>query len=578
MKKNYFLLIVSLFVLQNAKAQFSNASLQIVHNSPDTSIQSVDLYVYLNTFPVSTLTDIQFRTTTANLTIIAGQAISIEVKKSPSTASSPVLATLDAGPFIANQHHIVVANGILSGSTGYADAQPFTLDTYTPALQTGTSFDSTNFLFHNGALGMDDFTVYDVYQGIGNTGFTKITNAIPYRSFDGYHSLYSDNQYFQLRNADGDSVLSEYGLYSYFLNNRPLTVLSSGFINPAQNNNGANFGLFYVPNSSGNLIPLTTRNISTARTQIIHNAPDVVAANLDIWVNNTKVAPSLMYRNATPFIDVFTGNNVISVQQSNSTDTIGAIFTKTVNFAPNDKKISVINGILSATGYNPNRDFDIFTFQNAKEKTGDSLNSELLFFNGSTDLSADALVENENSTSVFGASTSYASFSNDFETLNSQKINLKSANNSFERKYGYSLVNLNMKGKTGVLLTSGFEDPSNNNNGIALSLYLVKSEGGPFIELPDTNVFVGSQNVLNKNNDFDVYPNPAQNIINISSNNINTKNIIIYNYAGKLVYSETFNQSNEIKINTESLSNGVYFLQIIENGTNIGTEKIIINK
>jgi len=578
MKKNYIFILLFIFFVKNSNAQFSNASLQIVHNSPDTSIQSVDLYVYLNTFPVSTLTDIQFRTTTANLTIIAGQSISIEVKKSPSTAASPILATLNAGPFIANQHHIVVANGILAGSTGYADAQPFSLDTYTPALQAGTSFDSTNFLFHNGALGMDEFVVYDVYQGIGNTGFTKISNPIAYGGFDGYHNLYSDNQYFQLRNTDEDSVYSEYGLFSYFLNNRPLTVISSGFVNPANNNNGAAFGMFYVPNSSGNLIPLTPRNISTARTQILHNAPDVVAANLDIWVNNTKVAPSLMYRMATPFMDVFTGNNVISVQQSNSTDTVGAIFTKTINFAPNDKKISIINGILSATGYNPNKDFDIFTFANAKEKTNDTLNSELLFFNGATDISTDVLIEDQSNSSVFGAASAYATYSNDFETLNSQKITLKSVNNSLERKYGYSLVNLDMKGKTGVLLTSGFENPANNNNGVALSLYLVKTEGGPFIELPDTNIFVGTQNLHANNDRFEIYPNPAKNFINVSVKNDENKNIIIYNFEGKIVYNEIFAPNNEIKISTDVFANGVYLLQIIENGTNIGTKKILVNK
>ena len=66
-----------------------------------------------------------------------------------------------------------------------------------------------------------------------------------------------------------------------------------------------------------------------------------------------------------------------------------------------------------------------------------------------------------------------------------------------------------------------------------------------------------------------VYPNPATNMINISSpNQIN--NVVIFNYVGQSVY-----EGNSTKINTSNFESGVYIIRI-ETTNGIETQKVTI--
>lgn len=66
-----------------------------------------------------------------------------------------------------------------------------------------------------------------------------------------------------------------------------------------------------------------------------------------------------------------------------------------------------------------------------------------------------------------------------------------------------------------------------------------------------------------KNTLFNLYPNPAFDIVNLNINNSNNKDleINIYNIIGKLISSETLRQ-NQQQINIENLSNGIYMVEI----------------
>jgi hypothetical protein len=69
-----------------------------------------------------------------------------------------------------------------------------------------------------------------------------------------------------------------------------------------------------------------------------------------------------------------------------------------------------------------------------------------------------------------------------------------------------------------------------------------------------------------------VYPNPTSSEVKIQSNQVIDK-VLIYNVFGKLVYEDSPKFSN-IRINMESLSNGVYVLKVFSNNATI-TKKII---
>jgi len=74
--------------------------------------------------------------------------------------------------------------------------------------------------------------------------------------------------------------------------------------------------------------------------------------------------------------------------------------------------------------------------------------------------------------------------------------------------------------------------------------------------------------------DFSVYPNPVNDILNISISENNTS-IVLFDIVGKTVSEmELINGNN--KLNIENLNPGVYFYSIKRNGNVIETKKLIV--
>lgn len=72
-----------------------------------------------------------------------------------------------------------------------------------------------------------------------------------------------------------------------------------------------------------------------------------------------------------------------------------------------------------------------------------------------------------------------------------------------------------------------------------------------------------------------VYPNPTNSIINVSAENI-TK-VTVYNGMGQMVYSES-NECDVVKINVESWTNGMYFVNVETADGNHSLQKVVVNK
>ena len=72
-----------------------------------------------------------------------------------------------------------------------------------------------------------------------------------------------------------------------------------------------------------------------------------------------------------------------------------------------------------------------------------------------------------------------------------------------------------------------------------------------------------------------VYPNPTNSIINVSAENI-TK-VTVYNGMGQIVYSES-NECDVVKINVESWTNGMYFVNVETADGNHSLQKVVVNK
>ncbi|NSW45830.1 MAG: C10 family peptidase [Bacteroidales bacterium] len=78
-------------------------------------------------------------------------------------------------------------------------------------------------------------------------------------------------------------------------------------------------------------------------------------------------------------------------------------------------------------------------------------------------------------------------------------------------------------------------------------------------ELYYTSIFVGIE-PINLENQFQLFPNPVNNYLTITSKSNENYTIHIYNVLGEKVYSQT--TKNDLLINTASLNNGLYLIEI----------------
>jgi len=72
----------------------------------------------------------------------------------------------------------------------------------------------------------------------------------------------------------------------------------------------------------------------------------------------------------------------------------------------------------------------------------------------------------------------------------------------------------------------------------------------------------------------EIYPNPANNSLNIVSYAVGINSVRIYNLNGQEVLNTIVN-ANQIKINTSSLANGIYIIDIKSNNTSVKRKLII---
>lgn len=104
---------------------------------------------------------------------------------------------------------------------------------------------------------------------------------------------------------------------------------------------------------------------------------------------------------------------------------------------------------------------------------------------------------------------------------------------------------------------------------------------GTELEVDNLQLVGGSvdvpQNLMGEK-EFSISPNPANTFVNINIPSVNNDvKIVLHNTVGQVVYSNTFNNVNEVKerIDISELNSGIYFVEII-NGSKSSIEKLII--
>lgn len=535
------------------------ARVQVIHNSADAAAEYVD--VWLN--DILLIDDFMFRTATPFIDAPANVDFDITIQPSNSTDTTNGLARFTYN-LMENNTYVLVANGIVVPE-GYNPATPFNIDVYPMGQEMAMMSGNTDVLVIHGSTDAPMVDVIEVAAGAGT-----IVDDLDYAEFAGYLELPTADYALQIRDMTGTTTVAEFAapLATLGLDGAAIVVVASGFLSPADNNDGPAFGLWVALPAGGELIPLPVVPISTARVQVIHNSADAAAEYVDVWLNDILLIDDFMFRTATPFIDAPANVDFdITIQPSSSTDTTNGLARFTYNLMGGSKYILVANGIVVPDGYNPATPFDIYVYDMAREFATDNGNTDVLVFHGSTDAPIVDVVEVGVGAGTIVDNLAYSDFAGYLELpTNDYYLEIRDESGTVTvGSYSAPLATFGLDGQSISVIASGFLTPENNNDGPVFGLFVALPSGGALIELgPLTGV---TEAPAADEFQANLFPNPARDVMNLQFDLPSQEDVQvqIYNMSGALVMSKQYSASQSGSQQTVSISdlpNGLYMVKM----------------
>ena len=355
------------------------ARLQVIHNAADPGAVAVD--IYLN--GILLLDNFGFREATPYIDAPAGTPINIGVAGPNSTSAADTIKNFNV-TLTANEKYVAIANGVLSpgsfASNPDGRSTAFTLFIKAMARENGTSSDVDFFVLH----GSTDAPTVDV---LARRVATLVDNAA-YGDITSYITVPPASYILDVTPGGNNStIVASFQADLSGLGGGAAVVFASGFLNPSENQNGAAFGIFAaLPNGTVVEFP----SVQLSRLQVIHNAADVAAGSVDIYLNGALLLNDFAFRTATPFIDAPANVDLnIGVAPPNSTSVDDTLANFTANLVNGESYVLIANGVLDPNSYAANPDgrniaFTLFANTNARE-SATSGNVDFFVIHGSTD-------------------------------------------------------------------------------------------------------------------------------------------------------------------------------------------------
>ncbi|MEM6764081.1 MAG: DUF4397 domain-containing protein, partial [Bacteroidota bacterium] len=479
------------------------ALVQVIHNAADPAAEEVDIYINGDL----AIDDFEFRTATPFIELPADVELTIGVAGGNSSSANDVLAefpvTLEEG-----EKYVVMATGVLNPAQFNTDVNgegiAFTLAILTPAqTEAGNDNNVDIAVFH----GSTDAPTVDVV-----TGGTVIVDDLNYGTFtNGYLSVPADEYILDITpgNDNGTNVAS----FIAPLENqggKSIVVFATGFLNPADNQNGENFGLF-VAFADGGVIGLPQvidggddddEEESTASVQVIHNAADPAAEKVDIYLNGELAVDDFEFRTATPFIELPAGVEIeIGIAGGNSSSANDILATFPVTLEEDEKYVVMATGVLDPSSFDSSVNGDAigFTLQiltPAQTHSQNNNNVDLAVYHGSTDAPA---VDVLTGGAILIDNLPYGNFTDGYLSVPEGKYVLDvTPGNANDIVVGSYTADLNgLGGAAAVVFASGFLNPAGNQGGAGFGLFAALPDG-TVIELPqDCEQSISSFSLVN---------------------------------------------------------------------------------
>lgn len=554
-----------------------NARAQVIHNAADPAAAVVDIYINALSDTIK-LDDFSFRDATAFVDLPTEYEVDIVIAGPTSTdITDAVVATIPA-TLMNGESYTIVANGVLNPANfavnpdGTATAFELLVATGAQEAAAGTGVDLR--ILHGST---DAISV-----GVNANGGVAVP-AASYTNFTGYLAVPAAEYRFDITGAnDPATLIAPFYADLSSLDGGAALVFASGFLTPADNQNGEAFGLFAAL-PDGTVLPLTA--VGNARAQVIHNAADPGAATVDIYVNmlaDTLKLDNFNFRSATPFVDLPTGYELdIVIAGPNSTDITDNITTISATLEGDSTYAIIANGVLDPMMFAVNPDgtstaFGLFVTDGVREAGLDAANVDLNVFHGATDAPTVDVLANGGTPPLIDDLT-YTAFSGyasvpaaDYDLT----ITLGNDNTAEVATFDADVTSLG--GGAGMILASGFLKPEENQNGEGFGLLLVLADGSSSLLPLTVSIFDN----LSRNNDLlAIAPNPFnQNAtLTYSVEKAGTVNIQIMDMAGRTLQVQQLSAvtpgSHELELRANDFAPGMYQV-IMTTETSIAVQKI----
>jgi len=465
----------------------TTARLQVIHNSADPAAATVDVYLYNNDADetVIKLDDFAFRSATAFVDAPAQADLSAIFAAPSSTGpEDQVVTTVALGSLTPAETYIAVANGIIGeGFAANPDGREigFTVFAFNDIREAAADDSQVEFVVLHGASDAPgvDVTARDV---------AKIVDDAAYGDLTSYIGVPADSYLLDITPADdnNNTLVGTFKADLSGLQGGAAVVFASGFLSPADNNNGPAFGLFAAL-PSGDVVEFPAQ--TTARLQVIHNSADPAAATVDVYLYNNDADETVIklddfaFRSATAFVDAPAQADLSAIFAApSSTGPEDQVVTTIAlgSLVPAETYVAIANGVIGdGFAENPNGkdiSFTVFAFGDMREQAANESDVNFAIFHGATDAPAvDVIARGVTELAgevQYGAITEYIAVPAAPYTID---IAASGSEGTIVKSFGVNLSNLG--GGAAVVFASGFLNPSGNNDGPAFGLYAALPSG-----------------------------------------------------------------------------------------------------
>jgi Domain of unknown function (DUF4397)/Secretion system C-terminal sorting domain len=548
-----------------------DAFVQIVHNSPDTTLRSVDVFVN----GTLALNNFNFRTATEFLTFDGGIPYKIGIKPA-NTNDAPQEFEVT---FENDKNYVVTATGLWNpfAYTGVGFSDFLRLDVIEPAFQLSVPGTVSLAVQH----GAPDAPEVDVVQGIP---FTVGIDNLAYGETTDYIAFPTDEYLVGITPSNDNSTV----VARYFADLNPLdgnagVLYASGFLSANNGFANAPFGLWLALPNGGPLVPLNP--VGRADVQYVHNSPDPAVSSVDVYINGELVADNFDFRTAAPYISQLTNfPNRVAIAPPNSSSAGEALLTFDNVVYEDDKRYVVsVNGVVDPAAFQgvpASADIQAVVIEPALTSASAG-QFAVAVVHGSPDAPEVDVVVNGTTQPlidnlIFGAATPFIEVPSATYILN---ITPSNDNATIVASYRAPLNSLPVTAAT--VFASGFLNPANQTGTTnAFGLWAALPAGGPLVPLE--LVDVSTNDLLNQAN-VQVWPNPVSDAFTVQYD-ITTGGPLTFSMTDirgvEMLHTERSNVqagAQAERIDVSQLPNGVYFLRM-QTAQAQGTIRVVVQR